>query len=200
MNRRHLQAAILAAALLALPRLGGATTFQVDPAHTSVLFHIRHLFTEVTGRFEKFEGKVVFDESAPDKTSVEGTIEATSINTNNEKRDKHLRSADFFDVEKYPKITFRSTGVREINRDKRTAQMAGVLSMHGVEKPVVLDVDFQGRAKDPWGNERAGFRAVTTISRKDFGLNWNEALEAGGFLVGDEVRIELKVEATPAEG
>ncbi len=200
MNRRHLQAAILAAALLALPRLGDATTFKVDPAHTSVLFHIRHLFTEVTGRFEKFEGKVVFDESAPDKTSVEGTIEATSINTNNEKRDKHLRSADFFDVEKYPKITFRSTGVRDVDREKRTAKLAGVLNMHGVEKPVMLDVDFQGRATDPWGHERAGFRAMTTINRKDVGVNWNEALETGGFLVGDEVRIELKVEAMPADG
>lgn len=199
-RRNRLQAAVLAVGLLVLPRLAAAANFKVDPEHTSVLFHIRHLFTEVTGRFEKFEGKVVFDENAPEKTSVEGAIEAATINTNNEKRDKHLRSADFFHVEKYPKITFRSTGTRHINRETRTAKMAGVLGIHGVEKPVLLDVEFLGRAKDPWGNDRAGFRTTTTINRKDFGLNWNEALETGGFLVGDDVRIELNVEAMPAEG
>jgi polyisoprenoid-binding protein YceI len=173
----------------------GADTYRVDPAHTSVLFHVRHLFTSVTGRFEKFDGSIDYDEKALAKTHVSGTIDAASINTNVERRDNHLRSADFFDVEKYPKITFESTGTNDIDSSGHKGKMNGTLTIHGVSRPVVLDVSFLGKGKDPGGHERAGFHATTTINRKDFGLTWNKALESGGLLVGDEVTIDLDVEA-----
>jgi len=182
------------ALLLAIAAPSGATTFKVDPEHTTVLFNVRHMFTTVTGRFEKFQGKIVYDENAPTKAYVEGTIEAASINTNVAKRDTDLRSARFFEVAKYPKITFKSTGVTDIDAAKKHAKMSGVLAMHGVERPIVLDVEFLGRGKDPWGNDRAGFHAATTVNRKDWGLNWNELLETGGFLVGDDVTIEINAE------
>jgi polyisoprenoid-binding protein YceI len=172
-----------------------ATTYKVDPEHTSVIFRVRHLFTTVTGRFERFSGKIVFDETGPEKTVVEGSIDAASVNTNVKKRDDDLRSKRFFEVATYPEITFRSSGVTDVRPGSKKAKMSGVLSMHGVERPIVLDVEFLGKGKDPWGNERAGFRAATTINRKDWGLNWNEVLEAGGFLVGDEVTIEVDAEA-----
>ena len=175
--------------------IAGAETYRVDPAHTSVLFHVRHLFTSVTGRFERFDGTIDYDEKAPAKTRVSGTIDAASINTNVEKRDNHLRSADFFDVEKYPKITFESSGVTDSDASGHKGKMNGTLTMHGVSRPVVLDVSFLGKGKDPGGKERAGFHATTTVNRKDFGLTWNKALESGGVLVGDDVTIDLDVEA-----
>jgi polyisoprenoid-binding protein YceI len=180
--------------LLLIAPASRAATFKVDPEHTTVLFNVRHMFTTVTGRFEKFQGKIVYDENDPTKTQVEGTIEAATINTNVVKRDADLRSAHFFDVAKYPNITFKTTGIADVDQDKKRAKMSGVLAMHGVEKPIVLDVQFLGRGKDPWGNERAGFHAATTINRKDWGLNWNEVLETGGFLVGDDVTIEINAE------
>ena len=185
---------LLTAMLLALPHGARATAYKIDPDHTSVLFHIRHLFTTVTGRFERFDGKIVIDENNPSKVSVEGSIDAASINTNVEKRDKHLRAKDFFDVEKHPKITFRTTGVSDVDGKTKTAKLSGMLAIHGVEKPVILDAAYLGKGKDPWGNERAGFHATATINRKDFGLNWNEVLETGGFLLGDEVKIEIDAE------
>ena len=175
--------------------IAGAETYRVDPAHTSVLFRIRHLFTTVTGRFERFDGTIDYDEKAPRKARVSGTIDAATINTNVEKRDNHLRSADFFDVEKYPKITFESSGVTDIDASGHKGKMNGTLTMHGVSRPVILDVSFLGKGKDPGGKERAGFHATTTVNRKDFGLTWNKALESGGLLVGDDVTIELDVEA-----
>lgn len=180
--------------LLSIAAPSGATTFKVDPEHTTVLFNVRHMFTTVTGRFEKFQGKIVYDETEPTSSYVEGTIDAASIDTNVAKRDADLRSAHFFEVAKYPKITFKSTGVTDIDQAKKRAKMSGVLAMHGVEKPIVLDVQFLGRGKDPWGNERAGFHAATTVNRKDWGLNWNEVLETGGFLVGDDITIEISAE------
>jgi len=179
---------------LAWASAGVAATYAVDPAHTAVLFHIRHLFTTVTGRFERFDGKIVYDEKAPAKTQVSGSIDAASINTNVEKRDNHLRSADFFDVEKFPKITFQSSGVNDLDSSGKKGKMQGTLTIHGVSKPVVLDAVFVGKGKDPGGKERAGFHGTTTINRKDFGLTWNKALESGGFLVGDDVTIEIDVE------
>jgi len=195
MRKRTLLSALLLATLAWGPT-AGADTYRVDPAHTSVLFHVRHLFTSVTGRFERFDGTIDYDEKAPAKTHVTGAIEAASINTNVERRDNHLRSSDFFDVEKFPKITFESSGASEIDASGHKGKMQGTLTIHGVSRPVVLDVSFLGKGKDPGGHERAGFRATTTINRKDFGLNWNKALESGGLLVGDEVTIDLDVEAT----
>ena len=190
---RTVSLALLAALSLIVPA-ARAETFKVDPEHTAVLFNVRHLFTTVTGRFEKFQGQIDFDEHHPDKAHVEGTIDAGSVNTNVKKRDDDLRSKNFFEVAKYPKIAFKSTGVTDVDPIGKRAKLAGVLAMHGVEKPIVLQVEFLGRGKDPWGNERAGFHAATTVNRKDWGLNWNEALETGGVLVGDDITIEINAE------
>jgi polyisoprenoid-binding protein YceI len=171
-----------------------ATTYAVDPAHTSVNFRVKHLFTYVDGRFSTFDGTIAFDPDAPEKTTVSGTIDVASIDTNVEKRDNHLRSADFFDVEKHSKLAFQSTKVTDVDAKAGTAKLHGNLTIKDVTKPVVLDAKFLGAATDPWGNKKAGFSGTTTINRKDFGLGWNQALETGGFLVGDEVEIRIDVE------
>ncbi|MGH7897756.1 MAG: YceI family protein [Candidatus Binatia bacterium] len=196
-TRRTIAAASLVFVLV-LTAAAAATTYKIDPDHSSVAFQIRHLFTSVSGRFEKFEGVIRLDEKDPAKTSVEGSIDAASIDTNVARRDNHLRSPDFFDVEKFPKISFRTTSVSDVDTAAKTAKLHGLLTMHGVERPVVLEVAFLGSGKDPAGNTRAGFQASTTINRKDFGLDWNKALEAGGFLVGDEVKITIDAETVAA--
>ena len=179
--------------VFALSHTAHATTWTVDPAHTTVGFTVSHLFTSVHGRFDRFDGTIEFDPDRPEAMVVRGSIEAASINTHQEKRDKHLRSSDFFDVEKYKTLEFESTGTLTDFQGKR-GKLAGTLTIHGVSKPVVLDVAFLGQGSDPWGNVRAGFTATLTINRKDYGLNWNELLETGGFLVGDEVEIRIDVE------
>jgi polyisoprenoid-binding protein YceI len=183
--------------VLGLATTAHAATWKVDPAHTTVGFRVSHLFTSVHGRFDRFDGTIEFDPDDPKATVVRGTIESASIDTNHEKRDEHLRSADFFDVEKYPTLAFESTGVTDV--DGRNGKLAGSLTIRGVTKAVVLDVTFLGRGTDPWGNVRAGFTATLTIDRKDFGLNWNEVLETGGLLVGDEVAIRIDAEGIIAE-
>jgi polyisoprenoid-binding protein YceI len=190
---------VLLLAATALPRLASATSYVVDPQHTSVTFLVRHLFTNVEGRFRAFDGQIVFDPAAPEKTMVKGSIDVTSIDTNVTKRDEHLRSPDFFDVAKFPKIEFTSTGVSGVDKTKNTAKLAGNLTIHGVTKPVVLDAQFLGAATDPWGNKKAGFSASTVIDRKAFGLGWNKTLEAGGVLVGDEVTIRINAEGNVQE-
>jgi len=195
MMRKSRASWIVVASLLALPAGALARPLTVDPSHTSVSFQIRHLFTNVSGRFDKFEGSIEFDPEKPEATKIDGSIDAASIDTDNEKRDKHLRAADFFDVEKHPKITFKSTKVSAVDSENKTAKVAGMLNMHGVEKPVVLDAAFLGMGKDPWGNERFGFRGTTKINRKDFDLTWNETLDGGGLLIGEEVTIEINAEA-----
>lgn len=189
--------ALLFAAALAFSAThspAAAATYKVDPDHTNVSFSVRHLFTRVTGRFDRFEGTIVFDPAKPQATQVRGSIEAASVNTNVAERDKDLRSKNFFFVEKYPKITFESTRVSDIDPTKRTAKVHGKLTIRGVTRDVVIDGAYLGAAKDPWGNQRAGFSASLTINRKDYGLEWNEILETGGVLVGDEVEIRLDVE------
>src|SRR6266478_546725 len=185
---------VLFASSLPLPAAAFATTFKVDPDHTTISFRVRHLFTQVTGRFDKFEGQIVFDPAHLDQTKAQGSIDVTSVNTNVDERDKDLRSPRFFDAAKYPKITFTSTRVSDIDAGKKNGKLQGSLTIHGVEKPVVLDVSFLGEGKDPWGNVRGGFSARTTINRKDFGLYWNETLETGGVLVGDDIQIEIEAE------
>jgi polyisoprenoid-binding protein YceI len=175
-----------------------AAQWKVDVSHTSVAFSVSHLFTSVQGRFDSFDGTIAFDPADPSATVVRGKVAAESINTNNAKRDKHLRSGDFFDVEKFPEIRFESTGGIENLQGKR-GELPGKLTIHGVTKPVILDVKFLGRGKDPWGNERAGFQATLTIDRKDYGLGWNKVLETGGVLVGDEVEIRIDAEGILAE-
>lgn len=172
-----------------------AQWYKVDPEHTSVTFTVRHLLTKVRGRFDRFEGRIFFDPEHPSRARAEGTIEVASVNTNVEERDNDLRSPRFFDVGKFPKISFTTTKVTSVSPDKKRGKLEGHLTIHGVKRPVALDVSYLGAAKDPWGNYRAAFTARTTLNRKDFGLTWNEVLETGGVLVGDEVTIEIDAEA-----
>jgi len=165
--------------------------WAVDVSHTEVGFSVRHLgLAKVRGRFRSFEGTVHVAEQ-PERSSVDVTIEAASIDSRDEGRDAHLRSADFFDVEVFPQLRFRSTGVRASGRDWL---VDGELTIKDVTRPVVLEATFEGTATDPWGGSRAAFSASTEIDRGDWGLNWNAVLESGGFLVGKKVRIELDVE------
>ena len=172
------------------------TTYSIDKAHSEVSFQVRHLLTKVRGRFSDFNGTIEFDVENPERSLVDVEIRAASIDTNERDRDAHLRSADFFDVEKIPVLTFRSTKIRRYS-DERFA-VTGDLTIHGVTRSVSFEASLLGTAKDPWGNERIAFEAETTINRKDFGLTWNAALETGGFLVGDDVKISLSVQAVPA--
>jgi polyisoprenoid-binding protein YceI len=173
---------------------GGSTrTYKIDKSHSEAIFQVRHLLTKVRGRFSDFEGAIDFNEASPEQSAVNFTIKATSIDTAEPDRDKHLRTADFFDVETHPTITFHSKRITAKGGD--SFDVVGDLTMHGVTKEVTLPVSHLGKAKDPWGNERIGFEGETTINRKDFGLTWNAALETGGFLVGDEVKIQLQIQA-----
>ena len=169
------------------------TTWTIDPAHSHVEFAVKHLMiSTVKGRFGIVRGTVRTDEVDPAKGSVDVEIDADSIDTREAQRDAHLKSADFFDVEKFPKLTFKSTRVSDVKGDN--FKLHGDLTIHGVTRPVTLDVTAEGRGKDPWGGERAGFTARTQIKRSDYGLTWNQALETGGLLVGDEIKINLEVE------
>jgi len=169
------------------------TTWTIDPAHSLIEFAVRHLMiTTVKGRFAGVEGTVQLDEADPAFADVDVRIDAATIDTREPQRDTHLRSADFFDVERFPHITF--TAKRPIAGRGGEFTLAGDLTVHGVRKPVVLAVNEEGRGKDPWGGERLGFSATTKIKRSEFGLTWNQALEAGGVLVGDEIKISLDLE------
>lgn len=188
---------VAALGFLFLPLSVTAETLKIDADHSSVTFRVRHLFTKVQGRFQKFEGSVDFDEKTLAASKVNATIQAASIDTNVEARDKDLRSARFLDVARFPTLTFASSAVTGVAGSK--GKVRGTLTMHGVSRDVVLDTEFLGKGKDPWGNTRYGFHAATRVNRKDFGMEWNEAVEAGGLLVGDEVEITLDVEALPAK-
>ncbi len=187
----------LAAITLATAASAAPAKFTFDPAHTGVGFSIRHIFSKVPGKFTDFSGTLLYDNKALPASSVEFTIQAKSINTANEKRDGHLRSPDFFDVEKFPTLTFKSTKVSAIKDGKFT--VAGDLTIRDVTKPVTLDCELLGEGPFGMGGQsmgyRAGFDATTTIDRKDYGVIWNKALDNGGTLLGDDVRIELHVEA-----
>ncbi len=190
--KRVLTSALLAAVLLT-PTLAVAATWNVDPSHSAVTFKVRHFFSKVPGQFTTFSGVIEFDPEKPEAASVNVTIDAASINTNNEKRDGHLQSEDFFWVEKHPELTFKSTKV-EAKGDR--LHITGMLSMRGVEKEVVLEAEFLGAGPDAWGGTRAGFTATTTVNRKDFGIEWNKILDKGGSMLGDDVAISLEIEAT----
>ena len=170
-----------------------ARTYEIDKSHSEVSFQVRHLLTKVRGRFSDFEGTISVDEAHPDRSAVAVSIQASSIDTNEPTRDTHLRSADFFAVDEFPTITFRSTHVAQTSPEQ--LEVTGDLTLRGVTKRIVVPVSLLGTAKDPWGKERAGFEAEFTINRKEFGLTWNAALETGGFLVGDDVRILLSMQA-----
>lgn len=182
-------AATTAPATTAIP-----TTWSIDPAHSHVEFAVRHLMiSTVKGRFGVVTGTLTTDESDPPKGEVEVSIDASSIDTREAQRDAHLKSADFFDVERFPAITFRGSRISDVSGDR--FKLTGDLSIHGVTREVTLDVTSEGRGKDPWGGERAGFSATTKIKRSEFGLTWNQVLETGGIAVGDEIKIALDIEA-----
>ncbi len=196
--RKSVAVSCIFALVLAFSAAAHAANWKVDQSHTNVGFSVSHIFTSVQGRFDRFDGTIVFDPENPQSATVRATVEAASINTNNTKRDKHLRSDDFFNAKEHPTITFESTGgVTEMKENR--GKLAGNLTIHGVTKPVVFDVTFRGQGKDPWGNVRAGFSASLNIDRKDYGLNWNEVLETGGLLVGEEVEIRIDVEGILGE-
>ena len=168
--------------------------WNFDKGHSNVEFVVRHMMvSNVRGSFGEYDGIINFDPANPAASSVEVTIQTASINTGVVDRDNHLRSADFFDTATYPTITFKSTGVQVV--DDNNVKLTGDLTMHGVTKPVTLDVEYLGQGNSPFGDVRAGFEASTKINREDFGLGWNVALEAGGVLVGKEIKIQLAVEA-----
>jgi polyisoprenoid-binding protein YceI len=173
------------------------TTWKIDPAHSAVEFAVRHMMiTTVKGRFTESTGTLDVNEADPTRSKVDFVIQAASIDTREPQRDAHLRSADFFDVEKHPTIRFHSTRIEGSPEDFK---MTGDLTIHGVTRPVTLDVTFEGRAKDPWGGERLGYSATGKIKRGDFGLTWNAALETGGFLVGDEVKMTFDIELVKSQ-
>ena len=171
--------------------------WNIDATHSGINFSIRHLVvSKVRGRFGKYTGSVKLDDSDITRSVIEATIDAASIDTGTQQRDDHLRSADFFDVEKFPELRFRSTRIEKLTDERY--RVVGDLTIRDVTRDVSLDVEHGGRAKDPWGNQRIGFVASTSLDRKDFGLGWNQVLEAGGFLVGDRVDVELEVQAVKA--
>lgn len=167
--------------------------YEIDKAHSEATFQVRHLLTKVRGQFADFDGAVAFDPDAPEVGSVRFTIQAASINTNEPARDAHLRSADFFAVDEHPTLTFVSRRVE--SRNPAEFDVIGDLTIRGVTKPVTLAATYLGSATDPWGHDKIAFEAEATLNRKDFGLLWNAALETGGFLVGDEVRVQLSIQA-----
>ncbi len=181
-------------ALALVPSLAGAAeVYDIDPAHSSVSFKIKHLgISTVEGRFLKFKGAVTLPKRESSAAKVEAVIEAASIDTGIADRDKHLKSPDFFDVEKFPELKFVSTKISPMKDDKFV--MEGDLTMHGVTKKVKLDAVFGGEAKDPWGGQRAACSAAGSLDRKDFGLTWSKLLETGGLVVGEKVQILIEIE------
>jgi polyisoprenoid-binding protein YceI len=169
-----------------------ADTWKLDPAHSEVNFKIRHLISKVSGEFRSFDAAVTTDFEDLGASSVSFTIDAASIDTNNEDRDKHLRSEDFFDVEKHPEITFVSSKVTKSGDS--TYAVTGTFTMHGVSKEIVVPVTFLGSATDPWGNTKAGFEIETTIDRKEYGIIWNKALDAGGYILGEKVQVDINLQ------
>lgn len=174
---------------------GTLSTWTLDSAHTEVGFEVKHMmFAKVRGRFTGLKGTLRI--GSPDEESTAVVIRAASIDTGQAQRDEHLRSPDFFDVERFPRLTFEGTGVR---RDEGRLLLAGTLTIRDVARPVELEVEESGRGTDPWGKERIGFTATARIDRRDFGLTWNQALETGGILVGNEVRVVIELQAVRQE-
>ena len=173
-------------------------TYAIDPSHSRIGFVARHaMVTKVRGSFNEFEGSGYFDAEDPGNSRLELTIEAASIDTRNADRDAHLRGNDFFAMEQYPQITFVSTAVQQV--DAEDYRVTGDLTMRGVTRPVTLDLEFTGTSVDPYGNQRIGFEGRTVVNRKDWGINWNAPLDAGGVLVGEKVTLEFEVSAIRTE-
>ena len=183
---------LMAMLISPLGSIAWANDYVIDQSHSSISFKVRHLVGKVRGDFNKFEGTFAYKAGKPKAWKTEAVIDVRSIDTNNENRDKHLRGKDFFFVEKFSKMTFKSKEITDLDDDE--AKLHGTLTIRGVTKPVVLDLEIGGTGTDPYGNQKAAFTATTKINRKDFGLTWNEALETGGLLVGEEIEIILEIE------
>jgi len=192
-TRRHIPLSVLAALMLAAAPLFAAETYTVDKVHSNAQFTIRHLMSKVTGKFTDVEGVVQVDRAKPEASVVEFKIKTASIDTANKQRDDDLRSANFFDVASHPEITFKSTKVKPTGKD--SYQVTGTLTMRGVAKEITLPVTVLGEMKDPWGNERIGFEVETTLNRKDYNILWNKTLDSGGYLLGDDVKVTIALEA-----
>jgi len=175
------------------PSLAAPVSYDIDPVHSRVEFTIRHIVSKVTGNFGDFKGTITYDPAAPASSTSTVEIVATSIDTNNGRRENHLRSGDFFDVAKFPALTFKSTKV--VPGEEGKFKVEGTLSMHGVTKPIVLDASFLGAGPGMDGSPHAGFEASAKVDRKDYGIIWNKALDQGGTLLGDDVSINLEIEA-----
>jgi len=187
---RKLSLTAAAAVLATSPVL--ADTYVIDKSHSDASFQVRHMMSRVRGHFNDYAGSITVDPTKPEAATVEFTVKAASIDTDNENRDKDLRSPNFFDVEKFPELTFKSSKVKAAGKDKY--DVTGTLTIHGVAKEVTLPVQFLGFGKDPWGNDKAGFSIDTTLNRKDFGISWNKALDNGGVLLGDDVWVSINLE------
>jgi polyisoprenoid-binding protein YceI len=170
-----------------------STKWVLDPTHSEIVFKVKHLMiTNVKGEFRKFDAEVYSNGKDFSNAEIKATIDASSIFTNNDDRDGHLKSGDFFDVENYPELTFTGSSLKKV--DDEEYKLHGMLTIKGVSKEVILNVEFGGVNKDPWGNEKAGFSLNGKINRKDWGLNWNAALETGGVLVSEEVKINCEIQ------
>ncbi|HEU0076185.1 MAG TPA: YceI family protein, partial [Longimicrobiaceae bacterium] len=180
--------------------VAGTTTWNIDPAHTLVEFSAKHMMiTSVKGRFGEVAGTIVIDDARPERSSVTAEIQVASIDTRVEQRDAHLRSADFLDVENHPTLTFRSTRVEgAATSPGDTFRVVGELTIRGTTREVTLDATYEGSGRDPWGGERVSFSATAKIDRRDFGLTYNQVLEAGGILVGNDIRLSFEVQAVRA--
>jgi polyisoprenoid-binding protein YceI len=191
--RRLAVAAFLAVPLFAqTPAAAPAEVWVVDKPHSSASFKIRHLMSSVTGNFRDFDAAVQINRAEPARSSVEFTIKSASIDTHDSDRDEHLRSPDFFEVTKYPAITFKSTSV--VPKSPNLFEVTGDLTMHGVTKRLTLPVNYLGSQRDPRGNEKLGFEIETTLDRKDYNISWNRVLDEGGVLLGDDVKVTIELE------
>jgi polyisoprenoid-binding protein YceI len=168
-------------------------SWKIDPSHSLIEFSVKHMMiSTVRGRFTKFDGALNLDDKSPAQSVVEGWVETASVDTHDPTRDGHLRSADFFDAEKFPKMTFRATKITPAGDER--FKVLGDLTVKETTRPITFDVTYEGQNKDPWGNTRRAFSADVAINRKDFGLTWNVALETGGLLLGDQVKIHSELE------
>ena len=193
MNRRTLALATIACVFLAAAPALATDVYKIDATHSGVNFKIRHLVSKVSGRFDKFSGTISVNPDDLSQSSVELTIETASIDTDNENRDNHLRSADFFDAENNPQITFKSTKVEKGEGD--TYMVTGDFTMRGVTKSITIPVEVLGFGPHPSGAKAAGFESNFELNRKDYGVNWNKVLDAGGYLLDDEVEVDITIEA-----
>ncbi|HEY3215341.1 MAG TPA: YceI family protein [Candidatus Eisenbacteria bacterium] len=178
---------------IAVATAASPETYVVDKTHSEVSFQVRHMLSKTRGRFTDFEGVIQVDAIHPESSSVEFRVRSASVDSDLEQRDQHLRSADFFDAERHPEVVFRSDRVRPLGEDRY--EVTGTLSLRGVVKRITLPVSYLGAARDPWGGNRAGFSTSITLNRKDFGMVWNQALDHGGFVLGDQVWVTIELEA-----